>query len=103
MNIVIIISTYNERENISGLIPALQEEFKGIPHRMNILVVDDLSPDGTADAVREFMSRSDNIFLISGKKVGLGRAYGRWYCELVILIFIRNYVQYIGKCFRFVS
>ena len=77
MKVVIIIPTYNERDNITRLIQALQREFSSIPHDMNILVVDDTSPDGTADAVRAESSRHSNIFLISGKKQGLGAAYVR--------------------------
>ena len=49
--IVVIIPTYNERENIGFLINSLQEEFKKIPHEMHMLIVDDNSPDGTAEVV----------------------------------------------------
>ncbi len=52
MRVVVIIPTYNERENIAALIPALQSEFQNLAHESHILVVDDLSPDGTADVVR---------------------------------------------------
>jgi len=77
MKVVIIIPTYNERDNITRLIPALQRQFSGIPHDMHILVVDDTSPDGTADAVRAESGRYPNIFLLSGTKQGLGAAYIR--------------------------
>lgn len=52
MKIVIIIPTWNERENIGPLIEELQGEFLKISHDMHILIVDDSSPDGTADVVR---------------------------------------------------
>jgi dolichol-phosphate mannosyltransferase len=77
MHTVIIIPTYNERGNIERLIPALQERFAQLPHRMEILVVDDSSPDGTADAVKELQQRYPNVHLLLGQKTGLGAAYTR--------------------------
>jgi len=77
MKIIIIIPTYNEKENIGHLIDSLQEEFKKLPHNMNILVVDDNSPDGTAGIVKIETKKSANIHLIKGKKQGLGVAYIR--------------------------
>ncbi len=77
MKIVIILPTYNEKENIALMIRALREQFVKISHDMNILVVDDNSPDGTADAVRAEAKNAANIFLITGKKEGLGAAYMR--------------------------
>ncbi len=77
MKIVIILPTYNEKENIGLMLRALQEQFANIRHDMNILVVDDNSPDGTADIVRQEAARVSNIFLITGRKEGLGAAYIR--------------------------
>jgi len=78
MKIVIIIPTYNERENIGPLIKALQQQFQQIPgHDMNILVVDDHSPDGTEAIVRQEMERNGNLYLLTGEKSGLGAAYIR--------------------------
>jgi dolichol-phosphate mannosyltransferase len=77
MKIVVILPTYNERENIVLLIRALREQFRRIPHDMNILVVDDSSPDGTADLVRSESRTAPNVFLITGQKQGLGAAYIR--------------------------
>lgn len=77
MKIVVILPTYNERENIALIIRALQEQFGKIPHDMNILVVDDNSPDGTAEIVRARSRTAANIFLITGQKQGLGAAYVR--------------------------
>src|SRR5512137_2682468 len=77
MKIVVIIPTYNERENIVLMIKALQEQFRAISHDMHILVVDDNSPDGTADAVRAEATSWPNLHLITGAKAGLGAAYIR--------------------------
>jgi len=77
MKIIIIIPTYNEKENIGLLIDSLQKEFKKVPHEMNILVVDDNSPDGTAEIVKVESKKYSNVYLITGKKQGLGAAYIR--------------------------
>jgi dolichol-phosphate mannosyltransferase len=77
MKIVIILPTYNERENISDLISALQNQFKQIPDEMHILVVDDNSPDGTGEIVKEEMKKYENIQMLTGEKKGLGTAYIR--------------------------
>ena len=77
MRVVLIIPTFNERGNIGRLIDELQAIFPSLPHDMHILVVDDNSPDGTVEVVRERQSRSTNLHLLEGKKQGLGAAYIR--------------------------
>ncbi len=79
MKVVVIIPTYNEKENIEKLIPILEEEiFPRIKnHDLHILVVDDNSPDGTAEAVKNLSKKWSNIKLNEGKKEGLGAAYIR--------------------------
>lgn len=77
MKIVVTIPTYNERENIGRLIPALQEVFRRMHHEMRVLVVDDASPDGTAFVVQEMADRYGNVHMITGVKEGLGSAYVR--------------------------
>lgn len=77
MKIVIILPTYNESGNILALVSALREQFAKIPHDMNILVVDDESPDGTGDLVRTAATTMPNLFLLTGRKQGLGAAYIR--------------------------
>lgn len=69
---LIIIPTYNERENIVLIIP----EIKKILPEVHILVVDDSSPDGTGKCVQEIAAAIDGVFLVSRpKKEGLGKAY----------------------------
>lgn len=77
MRTVIVIPTYNERGNIEPLVEALQVEFARMAHDFQILVVDDSSPDGTADVVRAMQKRHVNLHLITGQKAGLGAAYVR--------------------------
>ncbi|MEN9614147.1 MAG: hypothetical protein RLZZ347_454 [Candidatus Parcubacteria bacterium] len=72
MKQVIILPTYNERENIGTLIPLV---FATVPS-VYILVADDNSPDGTATAVQALQKTYKNLSLISrAEKNGLGRAY----------------------------
>ncbi|MAG59874.1 dolichyl-phosphate beta-D-mannosyltransferase [Candidatus Woesebacteria bacterium] len=79
MRIIVIIPTYNEVENIGKMLDVLtREEFPKIKdHSMKILVVDDNSPDGTADVVRKEMKINQNVELLLGSKQGLGVAYVR--------------------------
>lgn len=79
MKITVILPTYNEKSNISRMIPLLENEvFKSIKnHEMSILVVDDNSPDGTADEVKSLQSNWKNLYLLEGQKQGLGAAYVR--------------------------
>ena len=69
---LIIIPTYNEIENSKKLIPQLLEMYPFI----NILVVDDNSPDGTADFVKQLSEKDDRVHLLKReRKMGLGTAY----------------------------
>lgn len=74
---ILVIPTYNESENIARLIPLLLEVFKNITkYEMHVLVVDDTSPDGTADIVRALSKKNPNVhLLVNAKKNGLGAAY----------------------------
>lgn len=68
---LILIPTYNERENIRTLLDALCD----YPN-VHVLVVDDASPDGTAEEVRTHAHFGDRIFLLFREgKEGLGAAY----------------------------
>ncbi|MBN1502891.1 polyprenol monophosphomannose synthase [Candidatus Woesearchaeota archaeon] len=77
MKICIITPTYNEKENIALLLDELLKVFNKTKYEMNILVVDDNSPDGTADIVKKYCSTYKNVHLITGNKEGLGKAYIR--------------------------
>ena len=77
MKIVIIIPTYNERENIQKLIPEILSTTVSLPHDINILVVDDNSPDGTGNVVIDFIKQYSTVHLLTGEKQGLGVAYIR--------------------------
>src|SRR3989338_8426636 len=69
----IIIPTYNERENIISLIAEL---LRAMPRDAGVLVVDDGSPDGTAELVRDYQSRDPRVMLMTRPgKLGMGSAY----------------------------
>lgn len=72
-NAVVVIPTYNERQNISSLILAIHE----LLPKLHVLVVDDSSPDGTAEEVTEMAhSLGPQISLLSrSEKNGLAAAY----------------------------
>lgn len=72
MKDIIIIPTYNEKKNIEKLISAI---FSILPS-IHILVVDDNSPDGTAQEVEEMKKEFPKLdLLLRPKKEGLGKAY----------------------------
>ena len=73
MRKLIIIPTYNERENIAKMISTVM----ALDGCFDLLVVDDGSPDGTANIVREEQQRyADRLFMIERSgKLGLGTAY----------------------------
>jgi dolichol-phosphate mannosyltransferase len=69
---LIIIPTYNEKENIGLCIPAIDQAVPGV----HILVVDDSSPDGTSAYVKEIAAKRSGLFVLDRlKKEGLGKAY----------------------------
>ena len=72
MNTLIISPTYNEKKNISSLI----EIILSIDENYHILIIDDNSPDGTANIVKELQLKYKNLFLEERPgKAGLGTAY----------------------------
>ncbi len=76
MEVVVVIPTYNEADNIRQLIAILAEEFVQIPHNCRALVVDDSSPDGTYRIVEELRSQYPFLHLLVRKeKTGIGGAY----------------------------
>jgi dolichol-phosphate mannosyltransferase len=75
MKVVLILPTYNERENITVLLDSLIESDKSVKnHSIEYLVVDDTSPDGTEEAVLKYSAKAKNVHCITGKKEGLGKA-----------------------------
>ena len=75
MKAVIILPTYNERENIKTMLTKLVDVTRTIKgYTFTVLVVDDTSPDGTQNEVRDFAKTHPNVKLLSGKKEGLGKA-----------------------------
>ena len=79
---LIITPTYNEKENIEKII----RKVFSLPKEFHILIVEDNSPDGTADIVKQLMQEfPDRLFIKERKgKLGLGTAYldgFRWALE----------------------
>lgn len=74
MSNLVIIPTYNEKENIEAIITAVME----LPIEYHVLVIDDGSPDGTASIVKDLMSNQydGKLHLVERSgKLGLGTAY----------------------------
>ena len=73
MRRLIIIPTYNEKENVTKMIDRLM----AMPQGFDLLIVDDGSPDGTANLVREAQARyGERVAMIERSgKLGLGTAY----------------------------
>ncbi|MBD3336571.1 MAG: glycosyltransferase [Candidatus Eisenbacteria bacterium] len=71
MRTLVVIPTYNERENIEVVIPRILD----LPHDLEVLVVDDNSPDGTAELVRKMAAGGRVHLLERERKMGLGSAY----------------------------
>ena len=74
---IVIIPTYNEKENIENIIRAVT----ALPEGFSVLVIDDGSPDGTAGIVKRLMREEplrDRLFIVERTgKLGLGTAYIR--------------------------
>jgi dolichol-phosphate mannosyltransferase len=69
---LVIIPTYNERDNIVRIVDRVLEK----DERLDVLVVDDASPDGTAEAVAVLAAANPRVSLLKrGGKLGLGTAY----------------------------
>jgi dolichol-phosphate mannosyltransferase len=69
---LVIVPTYNERENIARLIDRVLAQ----DPRLEILVVDDGSPDGTAEIVEEIIAGNRRVHIMRrARKMGLGTAY----------------------------
>lgn len=74
MDVSVVIPTYNERANITELLRAVDAELAGMDRE--ILVVDDSSPDGTAEAARSLQDEITGLRVVEREqKEGLGAAY----------------------------
>ncbi len=73
MEKIVVIPTYNEKENISNILAAILD----LPEGFHVLVVDDGSPDGTANIVKELQDKYPGQLFIEERKgkLGLGTAY----------------------------
>ncbi len=78
---VVIIPTYNEIANIQKMLETLHQ----LHPSLNVLIIDDGSPDGTAEVIKGFQNKKNNLFLLERSgKLGLGTAYikgFRWALE----------------------
>ncbi|HCN05323.1 MAG TPA: dolichyl-phosphate beta-D-mannosyltransferase [Bacteroidetes bacterium] len=82
MKSIVCIPTYNESDNILRIIDAIHD----VVADLHVLVIDDGSPDGTADLVRRRMTTDERIYLIERSgKLGLGTAYCAGFAEALKL------------------
>jgi dolichol-phosphate mannosyltransferase len=76
----VVLSTYNERENLSNLVPLIESILSSNGIRGEIVVVDDNSPDGTSDLARELGRKYGNVRLLwRPGKLGPGSAHADGY------------------------
>ena len=69
---LVVVPTYNERENL----PAIAERLLALPVGVDVLVVDDSSPDGTGDLADQIAAQNPRVHVLHrAEKNGLGRAY----------------------------
>ena len=80
-HVLVIVPTYNERDNVSRIVPLILNQ----DSRIDVLIVDDGSPDGTGKVVSEMAAENPRIHLVErASKLGLGTAYlagFRWAIE----------------------
>ncbi|OHE72269.1 MAG: hypothetical protein A2Z99_19720 [Treponema sp. GWB1_62_6] len=69
MKTLVVIPTYNEVDNIEPLIGLLEKAMQATPQEFDVLFVDDNSPDGTSQKIKEFMNSSTGprVFLLKRK------------------------------------
>lgn len=77
-NTLILIPTYNEVMNIASLVKTIETTAKSLKsYKIDLLVIDDESPDGTQNVVKTLQKEYKNIHLLTGERQGLGNAYLR--------------------------
>ncbi len=71
-HVLVIVPTYNERDNVSRIVPMILDQ----DPRIDVLVVDDGSPDGTGKVVQQMAATTPRVHLVErASKMGLGTAY----------------------------
>ena len=79
-SVSVVLGTYNERENLSRLIPTIEAIFEANNLQGEIVVVDDNSPDGTADLAKDMGTQYGNVRLLwRPEKLGPGSAHADGY------------------------
>ncbi|MEJ2311234.1 MAG: polyprenol monophosphomannose synthase [Gemmatimonadales bacterium] len=69
---LVVLPTFNERESLGKIVPRILAQ----DDRLDVLVVDDASPDGTGELAEEMAGENDRVFVIHrAGKLGLGSAY----------------------------
>lgn len=82
MQTIAVIPTYNEIDNVGAIIDAVLAVDRGI----DVMVVDDNSPDGTGGYVKQLMKKNRRVHLVENpKKGGIGPAYIRGFIEAIKL------------------
>jgi dolichol-phosphate mannosyltransferase len=87
----IILPTYNEKENIVELVQAVHQHLESDGFNYEVVIVDDNSPDGTADVVREYLGDDSRVKLhVRTSERGLATAlrYGAEVCDGQVLVFM---------------
>ncbi|MBI2550674.1 polyprenol monophosphomannose synthase [Candidatus Woesearchaeota archaeon] len=70
----IVIPTYNEKRNIGVLVPEIFKSCKGLKAKIEVVIVDDNSPDGTGKAAEELSKKYNVIVVHRSRKLGLASA-----------------------------
>ena len=100
LKLSIIVSTYNEAQNIPELFKRIEASLKGIPHK--VIVVDDNSPDGTA-SVAQALGKHGNVKVYrSNRRMGLSSAIldGVKLAESDLIAVMDADLQHPPSCFR---
>jgi dolichol-phosphate mannosyltransferase len=76
LKVVVVVPTYNERDNLAPFVERLTKASASIEAELHLLFVDDGSPDGTGKEVEALAKRNASVHLLErGEKRGIGTAY----------------------------
>lgn len=93
----VVLPTYQEAEHLRQLIPEIFAQAELLPqHELWVLVVDDNSPDHTAEVLREQAARYPRLRVLQGEKQGLGVAYQRGFAHAMATLAPALLVQMDG-------